>query len=592
VAEKILGEREPLPADWALDGTTGYDFLNAVNGLFVASENATALDRLYSSFVGEPPPFGELVRGCKKMIMDAAMSSEINSLSHQLDRVAERNRRYRDFTLNNLAHALRQLIACLPVYRTYTTASGQVSERDQGFIEWATEEAKRLNPRTAEAVFDFLRDTILLRNREQFPEADRPRLLDWVLRFQQVTGPVMAKGIEDTAFYICNRLVSLNEVGGDPQHLGTSVEQFHEQNRQRQQRWPCSMLATSTHDTKRSEDVRTRISVLSEMPEEWGRVTAEWRQWHAGLVQRVDGLPAPSPNDQYLFYQTLVGTWPDEMDDEVLVVYRQRLTDYMLKAVKEAKQYTSWINPNEEYDQAVSHFVRGVLADEPDSPFRLSLDAFTKRVRHFGRLNSLAQVLFKLTAPGVPDIYQGNEMWEYSLVDPDNRRPVDYERRRKVLLDLRQRLAAPEVDLRALVEELLAGMPDGRIKLYVTHRALTLRQQKRRLFECGRYVAVRALGEQAEGVCAFRRIDGEECVLVAGCIRPVRLTGGKVELPVGTCWGDTFLALPEMAAGTRLVNVFTGEAVQVAERDGEAGVAAREALAVLPFGLWLATASA
>jgi (1->4)-alpha-D-glucan 1-alpha-D-glucosylmutase len=587
VAEKILGEHEPLPADWAVDGTTGYDFLGAVNGLFVARENAGALDRVYASFVTEPPRFAELVRSCKKMIMDVAMASEINSLSHQLDRVAERNRRYRDFTLSNLQHALRELIACLPIYRTYTTAEGKVSDRDRAFIEAATEEARRLNPRTAEAVFDFLRDTLLLRNREQFAAADQPDLLDWVLRFQQVTGPVMAKGIEDTAFYIYNRLVSLNEVGGEPQHLGISVEQFHEHNRKRQEGWPCSMLASSTHDAKRSEDVRARINVLSELHEEWAQLTTQWRQWHAGLVQRVDGLPAPAPNDQYLFYQSLVGTWQEETDSEGLAVYRRRLVDYMLKAVKEAKQHTSWINPSEEYDQAVRQFVEGALADEPESPFRLSLEAIVRRVAHYGRLNSLSQVLFKLTSPGVPDVYQGNEMWDYSLVDPDNRRPVDFERRRKVLLDLQQRLAKPDADVQALVEELLADLPDGRIKLFVTHRALALRQQKRRLFEQGRYVPVRAVGEHAEGLCAFLRVEGPECVLVAGCIRPVRLTLGRLELPVGAYWGDTVLPLPDLEEGTRMMNVFTGEEVRVDMHDETAGVLVREALAVLPFGLWV-----
>jgi (1->4)-alpha-D-glucan 1-alpha-D-glucosylmutase len=365
-----------------------------------------------------------------------------------------------------------------------------------------------------------------------------------------------------------------------------SVEQFHEQNRLRQERWPCSMLATSTHDTKRSEDVRARINVLSELPEEWGRLAAEWRQAHAGLVGRADGLPAPSANDQYLFYQTLAGTWPEEVDEEVLAVYRQRLVDYMLKAVKEAKQYTSWINPNEEYDQAVTRFVQGVLAAEAESPFRLSLEAFVRRVAHYGRLNSLAQVLFKLTAPGVPDIYQGNELWEYSLVDPDNRRPVDFDRRRKALLDLRERMGGEDVDRRALVEDLLAGLPDGRIKLFVTQQTLALRQQKRRLFERGRYVPVPASGAHAEGLCAFLRVAEAERVLVAGCIRPVRVTEGRPELPVGACWGDTFLALPDMEAGARLRNVFTGEEVRVTERDGTAGVPAREALAVLPFGLW------
>src|SRR5262249_46954501 len=279
------------------------------NGLFVASENGAALDRVYAGFVGEAPRFDELVRQSKRLIMEEAMASEINSLSHQLDRLAERNRRYRDFTLNNLQQAISALIACLPVYRTYTTTDGDVSARDRAFIEQATEEARRLEPRIADMVFDFLRDTILLRNREQFPEEDRPRLLEWVLRFQQVTGPIMAKGIEDTAFYVYNRLTSLNEVGGHLNKLGTGVEEFHEQNRHRAERWPHGMLSTSTHDTKRSEDVRARINVLSELPDEWQRVVNDWKQLHAPLIRRVNGQPAPSPNDQYLFYQALVGVW-------------------------------------------------------------------------------------------------------------------------------------------------------------------------------------------------------------------------------------------------------------------------------------------
>jgi (1->4)-alpha-D-glucan 1-alpha-D-glucosylmutase len=615
IAEKILGDGEPLPRDWAVDGTTGYDFLVALNGLFVAGENEDAMDLLYAEMVDFPPAFGPLVAASKALVMQVSMVSEIASLSHQLDRLAERNRRYRDFTLNNLRYAVRELIACLAVYRTYTTDKGTVSDRDRGFIEAATEEAKRRNPRTAEAVFDFLRDTLLLRHLDQFPEGDRPRLLEWVLRFQQLTGPVMAKGIEDTAFYVYNRLVSLNEVGGHPDHFGTTVESFHRQCAERAASWPLAMLATATHDTKRGEDVRVRISALSEMPAEWGRVVRGWRELHAPLVQTVDGRPAPAANDQYLFYQTLVGSCPDELlgreepsrakaeaparrarggvatkerketasappafDAEALAGYRRRLVEYMHKATKEAKQYTSWINPNEEYDEAVRAFVERALAEGPDGPFLRSFLPFARKVAFFGRLNSLAQVLFKTTCPGVPDFYQGSELWDLSLVDPDNRRAVDYDRRRRLLDEVRD-LRGPEA-----LAGLLETMADGRVKLFLTTRLLRLRRRKRALFEKGDYQPVMTAGAEAEAVCAFVRQHEAERLLVAGCVRPVRLAGGEAALPLGERWGDTFLAWPgERVAELR--NVITEEVVALTEREGRAGVRAAEVFATFPVAV-------
>jgi (1->4)-alpha-D-glucan 1-alpha-D-glucosylmutase len=585
LAEKILGEDEELPRDWAIDGTTGYDFLNAVNGLFVAGENAGRMEQIYTDFVGERVEFTPLVKACKKMIMQVAMASEINSLSHQLDRLAERNRNYRDFTLSNLRLALRELIACLPVYRTYTDPGGAVSPRDRTFIEMATEEAKRQNPRTAEAVFDFVRDTLLLRNLEQFPERDRPRLVEWVLRFQQVTGPIMAKGIEDTAFYVYNRLVSLNEVGGHPHQFGITAEAFHEQNLRRAHFWPYSMLASSTHDTKRSEDVRARLNVLAELPDEWGRCVAEWRRLHDPLVRTVDGEPAPSRNDQYLFYQTLVGAWPEgEVSGEALASVRQRLTDYLLKAAKEAKQHTSWINPNERYDEALREFVSGVLSCQTGTEFQRSFAPLQRKVAYFGRLNALAQTLFKLTSPGVPDIYQGNELWDLSLVDPDNRRPVDYGLRRRLQADVGGLIERYRGAPRRVLEELLARPADGRVKLYVTMRTLKLRQERRDTFLGGRYVAVPAAGEKAPLVCAYARGEGPGTVIVAGCVRPVRAACGSERLPVGALWGDTGLFVPAGVSGT-LRELFSGEPVAVGERDGQAWVPLADAFAVAPFAV-------
>ncbi|HEY8503611.1 MAG TPA: malto-oligosyltrehalose synthase, partial [Gemmataceae bacterium] len=409
VAEKILSEGEQLPEHWAVDGTTGYDFLNLLNGLFVAGRNEEAFDVIYREFAGPPPDFRQLVNSTKKMIMLISMASEINSLSHQLDRIAERNRQYRDFTLNSLTFALREVVACLPVYRTYITSPEDVTLRDRLLVENTIEEAKQRNPRTFESVFDFIGDTLLLRNLDRFPEGDRPMLIDRVMRFQQVTGPVMAKGVEDTAFYIYNRLVSLNEVGGHPVHFGVSLEAFHEQTAERLRRWPHSMLASSTHDTKRSEDVRARLNVLSEIPEEWREALFSWSQINAPRLTTLDDQLAPAANDQYLLYQTLVGAWPPgEMTREEFAEFRRRISDYMLKAVKEAKARTSWVNPVEEYDQAVADFVAKLLPDEREGDaFLTHFLPFQKRVAFFGYFNSLAQVLLKVASPGVPDFYQG-----------------------------------------------------------------------------------------------------------------------------------------------------------------------------------------
>ncbi|MFO0841796.1 MAG: malto-oligosyltrehalose synthase [Gemmataceae bacterium] len=580
VAEKILGDDEALPRDWAVDGTTGYDFLNAVNGLFVDGANAARMERVYADFTGQAPAFEPLVIGCKKMIMQVSMASEINSLSHQLDRLAERNRRYRDFTLNTLTDALREVIACLPVYRTYTTEAGEVSDRDRAFVQAACEEAKHRNPRTAEAVFDFLRDTVLLRNLDQFPEPQRRGLIDWVLRFQQITGPVMAKGIEDTAFYVYNRLASLNEVGGHPHHFGVSVAAFHEQNQDRAEHWPHAMLASSTHDTKRSEDLRARLNVLSEVPDEWERQLRQWAEWHAPLVARLDGEEAPSANDRYLFYQTLLGAWPEgDLDADAFASLRKRLVEYMQKATKEAKQHTSWLNADAGYDDAVRRFVEGVMTDDAKAPFRPAFAKFQKRVAFFGRVNALVQLVFRLTSPGVPDVYQGCELWDYSLVDPDNRRPVDYDRRKKLLAELRKG---------ADVRDLLRTVEDGRIKLFVTATLLGLRKGHPDVFQGGRYAALAPTGEKATGLCAYARQGAQRQVLVAGCIRPVGVAGGATVLPVGDVWGDTFVPWPGLPAGTAVRDVFTGAEVVLAERNGQVGVAAAEAQATLPFSVLLA----
>ena len=566
VAEKILLKGESLPEDWAVYGTTGYDFLNNVNDIFVEPANREAVDKIYRDFIGRKIDFRNLINSSKKMIMLISLASEVNSLGHQLDRISERNRHYRDFTLNTLTFAIREVIACLSVYRTYNNATtGAVSERDQKYIAAAVEEAKRRNPRTARALFDFVQDTLLLRNLQHFRAEDRPQVIDFVMQLQQLTGPVMAKAVEDTAFYAYNRLTSLNEVGGDPEQFGLSLEAFHRQNADRQRHWPHSMVATSTHDTKRSEDVRARINVLSEIPVEWGAALERWSLLNADKKSGVDAEPAPDRNDEYLFYQTLVGAYPAEScTAEEFADFCERMAAYMQKAIKEAKVHTSWVNPNEAYDRAVSKFVKEVLVADPKNSFLNDFMSFHRRIAYAGMLNSLAQTLLKIASPGVPDFYQGTELWDFSLVDPDNRRPVDFGKRAKLLKELKQR---EKEDRASLIQDLLTRWVDGKIKLYVTYKGLSFRRTHRSLFEEGDYIPIDASDGSRDRICAFARQKGEVWALAAvprlitQLLKPERPPLGE------ETWGFSALVLPEKAP-ERWLNILTGEELKVILSEG------------------------
>jgi len=587
VAEKILSAGESLPEDWAVSGTTGYDFLNAVNGLFVDSRNHKAFDRIYSHFMGSQMHFSHLVNSTKKMIMLVSLASEINALSHKLERISEKNRRYRDFTLNSLTFAMREIIACLPVYRTYVSGPEVVLPRDQAYIENAVAEAKRRNPRTAEAIFDFIGHTLLLRNIQDFSEEDQGKVIDFVMTYQQITGPVMAKGLEDTAFYVYNRLVSLNEVGGHPDHFGISGSAFHQKNAERLRQWPHSFLATSTHDTKRGEDVRSRLNVLPEIPGEWRAALSRWSRLNASKKTAVDGKPAPDRNDEYLLYQTLVGSWPVEpMNSEGFAHFRERIAAYMRKATLEAKVHTSWINPNEKYNEAVKNFVYRLLDDRGKNRFLSDLLAFQRRVAFFGQWNSLSQTLLKLTCPGVPDIYQGTELWDFSLVDPDNRRPVDYQKRRTLLNELQDKVDHSGEDLVPLVQDLLNTSPDGRIKLYLIYRTLNFRRLHQQIFSEGAYLPLGAFGEKKDCVYSFSRIlAGEEIVITAPRM-VVQLTGGVEQPPLGEkVWKDTWLTLPPQSAGRIYRNLFTNEKLSVGEKEGLSGLSLADVFSHFPAAL-------
>ena len=587
-AEKILGPGEPLPEWWTVAGTTGYDFLASVNGLFVDRGTSRQMSALYGRFVGDMSRMTDHAYTAKRLIMQVSMASEVNQLGHHLDRMSERNRLTRDFTLATLVRAIREVVAGFSVYRTYVGDNGtEPSARDRAYIEEAVAEAKHRNPTVNVSIFDFVRDVLLLRSPVPPDPEEQVARRHFAMRFQQTTGPITAKGIEDTAFYVYNRLVSLNEVGGDPARYGEPVSAFHEKNDQRLARWPESMLATATHDTKRGEDVRARINVLSEVPATWAAQVRAWRALARRHKAQVDGLAAPDRNDEYLLYQTLLGAWPARDEDETLSALTARVIAYMEKATKEAKRHTSWVNPNAAYDAAVRDLIRALLA--PEGPFLPAFRPFQRLVAAHGAMNSLAQTLLKLAAPGVPDFYQGTELWDLSLVDPDNRRPVDFGARRARLEGLRARVGIEREggrDLTGLCGELLAHWPDGGVKLYLTHRALTLRRASPRLWSAGAYHALAPGGEHAAHVVALARVDGPEAAVVAVPRLTARLAGLTGQFPLGDAlWEHTWIVLADERLAGTYRDRFTGLLVTTERRDGELRLACPDLFGHFPVSL-------
>jgi (1->4)-alpha-D-glucan 1-alpha-D-glucosylmutase len=566
VVEKILEPGEDLPCEWPVDGTSGYDFTSLVNGLFIDRRNERHFTNLYHRFIGASYDVETVIYNSKKLIMHASLASEVNVLAHLLDTISLTDRYARDYTRKALRDVIRETIACFPVYRTYIDERGQITERDRACIHEAITRAKRRNPDKAPASFDFLRDILLLRHKDSEDHSEiYRRKLRFTLKFQQLTGPVMAKGMEDTACYIYNRFVAVNEVGGSPRQFGVTVDEFHSSNSKRAADWPYSMLATSTHDTKRSEDVRTRLDVLSEMPRLWSAQGLRWRKAnriHKRLLP--DGRNVPDLNEEYLLYQTLVGSWPFDFDAaDQRNEYITRIKEYMSKAVHEAKVNLSWINDDPAYVEALQHFVDRVLSPGPEghhNSFLAQFQAFMPAVEFFGAINSLAQRLLMITSPGNPDIYQGTELWDFSLVDPDNRRPVDYELRRRLLSALDRR--AEEGSLPELCAELLGSYKDGCIKLWTTVRALRLRRDRRQLFHLGRYRPLPATGPRQRHVVAFAREYNSQVAIVAVPRFSYALAGGALRAPLGELWDNTEIPVPPRTAEF-LENAFTGEKVRV-----------------------------
>lgn len=570
--EKILGADEQLPGDWPIEGTTGYEFAIQTMNVLLQPTYQPAMTRTYERFLDGRQNFREIVRDSKMLIMRLSLASEINMLGTLLSRLAESHRWYRDFTLNSLTRAIREVVASFPVYRSYVEPGTMTVESDVRAINFAISHARRLNPALERSVFEFLR-TVLLGNGEEPPHLDEQMRWSFVRKFQQCTGPITAKGIEDTAFYRYNRLIALNEVGGEPDHYGMSVDAYHQHQQQRLQQWPSSMLATSTHDTKRSQDVRSRILALSELAPQWSKTVKIWKRLNRKQKLMVDGLPAPDANEEYYLYQTLVGSWPlHEMDEAEWQNYVQRIQEHMIKALHEAKINSSWIDPNQGWDEAVVEFVARILSPKKNPRFMASLREWCEQIAPLGAMNSLSQTLLKLTVPGVPDIYQGTETWNFSLVDPDNRRPVDFEEIQQLLL--RQQQLSPA--------EMLEDWKGGAIKMMAIHRLLKLRQKYSALFAKGDYQPVQVSGKWRDHIIAFTRQSSELGVGLLVVVPRFSSALGQVPFPVGDVWEDTALHL----SGDVWRNGFTDQTLQA---DGALRVA--NVFSELPFAVLVGEAA-
>jgi (1->4)-alpha-D-glucan 1-alpha-D-glucosylmutase len=550
IVEKILIGDERLPANWPVHGTTGYDFTNEVAGLFVDPTAEASITDSYRKFLGELLPFSEIIHRSKVQTMHLSLASEMNMLGHMLQRLAEKNRWYRDFTLNALTDAIREVIACFPVYRTYVAPNENPSPADRDAIVRAVRMAKRRNPGIERSVFDFLRETLFGHFPENLDEIGREEHMRFVLKFQQCTGPIMAKGLEDTAFYIFNRLVALNEVGGEPQRFGCSIDSFHRRCEERLQDYPHAMLATSTHDTKRGEDVRMRIAAISELSEVWRKSLRRWSNLNHRAKRPIEDALSPAPNEEYLLYQTLLGTWPwSSADRPHHSEYVKRIQEYMIKAIKEAKINSSWIQPQEDWEEGVCQFVERILQRGPNR-FIKSLEPLAEQVAQLGMVNSLSQTVLKCSAPGVPDFFQGSETWDLRLVDPDNRRPVDYDSLRNMQAALSN--ADPN--------KLFTNWRDGRIKLYLIQKLLKFRSTHRELFQSGAYIPLNTPGQHSNSCVAFARHSNGEILVVA----VARLTRNVGFPPVSGLWRDTKISLPSDLRGS-LTDLFTGKEFPAAD---------------------------
>ncbi len=540
--EKILDLKEKLPSSWPVQGTTGYDFLNYVNGVFCNGENKSRFDRIYSEFTGSSTRYKDIVCEKKRLILEKHMAGDVDNLAHLIKRISSRYRYGNDITQCRIKRALVEIMVHFPVYRTYISCNG-MGGTDRSNIREAVDNAKRTDPELLNE-FDFIERLILTGfGNGNYPGKDeRNQWIHFIMTFQQFTGPLMAKGFEDTVLYVYDRLLSLNEVGGNPDQFGILLEEFHKFNMNRAKLWPHSINATSTHDTKRGEDARARINVLSEMPDEWEMRIKVWRRMNIIKKRTLNGEEIPDRNDEYFLYQTLIGSLPS--DYVKYPAFMERLKNYIIKAAREAGIHTSWLKQNPEYEGGFISFIEEILKPTEENQFPGDFLRFQRKVAYYGIHNSLSQTLIKITSPGIPDLYQGTELWDLNFVDPDNRRPVDFEERKTLLWEIRDRV---QMDILNLISELLSTAEDGRIKLFLIYRALGIRREKKELFQEGDYIPLKTGGRYKDHIIAFARDHGNAwAVTVAPRFLTPLIDEGQYPLGIEV-WHDTCIFIPEGA---------------------------------------------
>jgi (1->4)-alpha-D-glucan 1-alpha-D-glucosylmutase len=569
--EKILDLDENLSTSWPVQGTSGYDFLNYVNGVFCHQSNHQKFIHLYQNLTGRSTSYEQLVQQNKRLILERNLAGDVDNLAYLLRKLSDRYLYGNDFTINGLKRAIAEVLTLFPVYRTYVNEAG-INEVDRTYTQSVIATARENAPALIHEL-NFIEKLLLLEFEPSLTQTEKDQWLYFVMRLQQYTGPLMAKGVEDTTLYVYNCLAALNEVGGNPSRFGVSLAEFHEFNYHRQTKWAYAMSATATHDTKRGEDVRARLNVLSELPEAWAAQVKLWQDINRQYKGDRDGLSMPDANDEYLFYQTLIGALPFQAQERQEFI--QRMKDYMIKAIREAKVHTAWLRPDDEYENSCIGFVDQVL-QPANSLFWKKFAPFQQQIATYGIYNSLSQVVLKMCAPGIPDFYQGTELWDFSLVDPDNRRPVDFELRRTYLHDVQQGINS---DVLTLIADLLKNKTDGKIKLFLTTQMLKTRATQADLFLQGDYLPLKVEGKYKVHVIAFAK-RYEQQMAIAIVPRFLSSLIQPEELPLGeSVWQDTQINLPQ-AAGINWQNAITHQALQT---DGQLRVG--QALQHFPVAL-------
>lgn len=540
VVEKILEQGEELPS-WPIEGTTGYRVLNYINGVFCKRQNEEEFDKIFSDFTKVEKSYGDLLYEKKKLIIEKYLTGDLDNLARFLDEVSSQDKHGKDISIHGLMESIKETAANFPVYRTYANKD-DYREEDRQRIRRGIRKAKSRNPDLSYEL-NYLKDVLLL-NTDSESSKNKKQHLDFLMRFQRFTSSLMAKGFEDTFLYVYNKLLALNEVGGFPKKFGITLDEFHNFNKKRLNEWPSSLNATSTHDTKRGEDVRARLNVLSEIPQEWWKKVAKWNEINENKKKTINGKKVPDKNEEYFLYQTLVGTYP--FDDEKISTFIERIKNYIRKSVREAKTHSSWTNPNEKYEDAFISFFEKIMDTNEKNEFLEEFLPFQKKIAHYGIFNSLSQTLLKLTIPGIPDFYRGTELWDLNLVDPDNRRPVNFEKRKKYLDDIHTKA---KEDLSSLMEELLANKKDGRIKLFLISRVLNARRKNSKVFQKGAYKPLEKRGKHRDKVIAFTRKLNKKWVItiVPRFLTPLIKEGD----PLGNkVWKNTRILIPDAASSS------------------------------------------